>query len=141
MAKIQKQHNDIMQRLVKLHFKAFFNENIRKAFIEEQCSKSEFWMSTEYDETILEYWKLANGKYMFKLQQNEGLDCGTDLKNTKPTHLDSFISSNKKRYMKDFVGEILDFGTNNVNYTDTDSLHIEEKHWDDLDKAGLLVDN
>ena len=30
----------------------------------------------------------------------------------------------------------MDFYTNNVYYTDTDSLYIENKHWDKLNKAG-----
>ena len=54
--------------------------------------------------------------------QDEGLDCETDLKITIPTHLGSFISSNKKRIMIDFIREFVDFETINVNYTDTDTL-------------------
>ena len=30
------------------------------------------------------------------------------------------------------------FYTNDVYFTDTDSLYIENKHWDKLDKAGLV---
>ena len=32
----------------------------------------------------------------------------------------------------------MDFYTNDVYYTDTDSLYIENRHWDKLDKAGLV---
>ena len=33
------------------------------------------------------------------------------------------------------------FFTNDVYYTDTDSLYIESKHWDKLNKAGLVGKN
>ena len=35
----------------------------------------------------------------------------------------------------------MDFIKNDVYYTDTDSLYIENKHWDILDKAGLVGRN
>ena len=33
------------------------------------------------------------------------------------------------------------FYSNDVYYTDTDSLYIENKHWDKLDKVGLVGKN
>ena len=30
------------------------------------------------------------------------------------------------------------FYTNDVFYTDTESLYIENKHWDNIDKAGIV---
>ena len=35
----------------------------------------------------------------------------------------------------------MDFFTNDVYYRDTDSLYIENKHWDKIDKAGLVGKN
>ena len=40
--------------------------------------------------------------------------------------------------MNNFIHAINGFYTNDVYYTDTDSLYIENKHWDKLDKAGLV---
>ena len=40
--------------------------------------------------------------------------------------------------MNNFVRVIDGFKTNNVFYQDTDSLYIERKHWNVLDKAGLV---
>ena len=50
----------------------------------------------------------------------------------------SFFLSNSKRNMNNFIHSINGFYTNNVYYTDTDILYIENKHWDNLDKAGIV---
>ena len=55
-----------------------------------------------------------------------------------PLHLGAFVLSNSKRMMNNFIQAINGFYTNDVCYTDTDSLYIENKHWDKLDKAGLV---
>ena len=61
--------------------------------------------------------------------------------NTMPLHLGAFVLSNSKRILNNFVHAIDGFYTNNVFYTDTDSLYIENKHWDKLEKAGLVGKN
>ena len=58
-----------------------------------------------------------------------------------PLHLGAFVLSNSKRIMNNFIHAINGFYTNDVYYTDTDSLYIENKHWDKLDKAGLVGKN
>ena len=40
--------------------------------------------------------------------------------------------------MKNFIHAMDGFNTNNVYYTDTDSLYNENKHWDKLNHAGLV---
>ena len=40
--------------------------------------------------------------------------------------------------MNNFIREINGFYENNIYYTDTDSLYIEKKYWDVLDKANLV---
>ena len=40
--------------------------------------------------------------------------------------------------MNNFVHAIDGFYLNDVYYTDTHSLYIENKHWNKLDKAGLV---
>ena len=41
--------------------------------------------------------------------------------------------------MNNFIHAINAFYTDDAYYTDTDSLYIENKHWDRLDKAGLVA--
>ena len=50
-------------------------------------------METEYDEYVLEYWKLPNGNFIVKFKKDDGLDGDNDVKNTLPSHLGAFILS------------------------------------------------
>ena len=43
--------------------------------------------------------------------------------------------------MNNFIHAINGFYTNNVYYTDCDSLYIENRHWDKLDQAGIVGQN
>ena len=61
--------------------------------------------------------------------------------NTMPLHSTAFVLSNSKRIMNNFIHAINGLYSNDVFYTDTDSLYIENKHWDKLDKAGLVGKN
>ena len=79
-------------------------------------------MKTEYDENVLDYWKLPNGNYIVKLKKGDGLDDDCDIKNTLPAHLGAFILSNSKRIMKDFIRELNGFYNNRIYYGDIDSL-------------------
>ena len=67
-----------------------------------------------------------------------GLEGDNDVRNTLPSHLGAFILSNSKRILKTFIREINGFYNNSIYYGDTDSLYIEEKYWDVLDKANLV---
>ena len=95
-------------------------------------------MKTEFDENVLDYWKLPNGNYIVKMKKDDGLDDDCDNKNTLPAVLGAFILTNSRRIMNDFIREINGFYSNNIYYTDTDSLYIEKKYWDVLDKANLV---
>ena len=55
-----------------------------------------------------------------------------------PLHLGRFVLSNSKRNMNNFIHAINGFYTNDVYYTDTDILYIENKLWDKLHEAGLV---
>ena len=55
-----------------------------------------------------------------------------------PLHLGAFVLSNSKNIMNNFIHAINGFYTNDVYYSDTDSLYIENKHWNKLDKAKLI---
>ena len=99
-------------------------------------------MGTEYDENVLDYWKLPNGNYIVKLKKkDDGSEGGNDVKNTLPSHLGAFILSNSKRIMNNFIREINGFYNNSIYYGDTDSLYIEKTYWDVLDEAKLVGKN
>ena len=58
-----------------------------------------------------------------------------------PLHLGAFVLSNSKRIMNKFIHANVGFFTNDFYYTDCDSLYIENKHLEKLDKAGLVGKN
>ena len=130
--------NDVMQLLVKLLMNSLYGENIRKDIEEKFVCKSEVWMQTEYDERVKDYWKISGINYIVKMIDDAGLEDEVKKINTMPLHLGVFVLSNSKRIMNNFIHAINGFYTNDVYYTDTDSLYIENKHWDKLDKAGLV---
>ena len=53
----------------------------------------------------------------------------------------AFVVAKSKRFMNNFIHDINGFYTNDVYYTHTDTSNIENKHWDNLDKAGLIGKN
>ena len=72
------------------------------------------------------------------MKKDVGLDDDCDNENTLPAVLEAFILSNSRRIMKKFMREMNGFYENNMYYTDTDSLYIEKKYWDVLDKTNLI---
>ena len=127
--KYRDENNDVMQLLVKLLMNSLYGENIRKDIEEKFACKSEMWMQTEYDERVKDYWKISNFNYIVKMIDDKGLEDEIKKINTMPVHLGAFVLSNSKRIMNNFVHAINGFYTNDVYYTDTDSLYIEKKHW------------
>ena len=139
--KYKDEKNDLMQKLIKLIMNSLYGVQIRRDINESYYCKSETWMKTEIDENVLDYWKLPNGKYIVKMKKDDGLDEDCDNKNTLPAVLGAFILSNIKRIMNLFIREINGFYNNSIYYTDCDSLYIEKKYWDVLDKANLVGEN
>ena len=37
-------------------------------------------MKTEFDENVLEYWKITNGNYIVRMKKDDGLDDYCDIK-------------------------------------------------------------
>ena len=95
-------------------------------------------METEYDDNLLDYWKLPNGNYFVKMKKDDGLDDDCDIKNTLPAVLGAFILSKNKRIMINFIREVNGFYNKRIYYGDTDSLYLEKKFWDVLDKANSV---
>ena len=136
--KYKDEKNDLMQGLVKLIMNSLYGVQIRRNINESHSCKSETWMKTEFDGNVLGCWKLPNGNYIVKMKKDDGLDDDCDIKNTLPAVLGAFILSNSKRNMNNFIREINGFYNNSIDYGDTDSLYIEKKYWDVLDKANLV---
>ena len=117
---------------------SLYGEFLRKDLLEKYQCKSEMWILKEFDETVLDYQKIIHGNYIVKLKGDEGLEYEGKKLNTLPLQLAVFILSNSKRIMINFNHAIGRFYTNDVYYTDTGSLYIESKHWEKLEKAGLV---
>ena len=130
-----------MQLLVKLIMISFYGEQIRKDIEENFEYKFEHGMLTEYDEQVLDYRKINHGNYNVKMKDDAGLEDEVKKVNTRPLQLGAFILSNSKRVMNNFIHAFNGFYTNDVFYNDTDSLYIENKHWDKSDKSGLVGKN
>ena len=139
--KYKNERNDVMQLLVKLLMNSLYGENIRKDIEEKFACKSEAWTMTEYDERVKDYWKISGINFIFKMIDDRGLEDEVKKLNTMPLHLGAFVLSNSKRIMNNFIHALDGFYTNDVYYTDTDSLYIENQHWDKLKKAGLVGKN
>ena len=73
------------------------------------------------------------------MKKDNRLDDDCDVKNTLPSYLRPFISSNSERMMIKFIKKIDGFYTKDIFYSHTDSLlYIERKYWNVLHRA-LLV--
>ena len=118
---------------------ALYAEFLRKDITESYQCKSETWMMTEYDERVLDYQKINYGNFIVKIKDDEGIEDEVKKVNTLPLQLAVFILSNSKRIMNNFIHAIDEFYSNDVYYTDTDSLYIENKHWEKLKEKNLVV--
>ena len=78
---------DSMQGLFIFNMNSLYGVQIRRDNNESFCCKSETWMKTEFDENVLDYWRLPNGNYIKKMKKNNGLDDDCDNKSTLPAVL------------------------------------------------------
>ena len=92
--KYKDEKNDLMHSLVKLIMNSLYGVQIRNGIIESYYSKTQHWMETEFDENVLDYWRLPNGNYIVKIKKDDGLDDDCDIKNTLPAVLGSLILAN-----------------------------------------------
>ena len=139
--KYKDKNNDVMQLLVKLTMNSLYGEQNRKDIEESYQCTSEMWMHTECDEQVLGYQRINYRNYIVKMKDDESLQNEVYKVNTMPLYLGAFVLSNSKRIMKNFIHGINGFYANDVFYTGTDSLYIENKHGNKLDKAGLVGKN
>ena len=61
--------NHLKQGLVKLIMNSLYGVQIRKGINESYHCKPQHWMETEFDETVLDYWKLPNEKYVVVMKK------------------------------------------------------------------------
>ena len=118
--------------------KNLYEVQVQKDINESCYCESENWMTTEYDEIVLDYSKLPKEKYIVKLKKDEGLDHVCDIKNALPAHLGDFILSSSKIIMNNFIGETNSFYKKSKNCGNTDSFYTEKKYWDVLDENKLV---
>ena len=116
-------------------------DQIRKDIEEKFPFESKYWMMSEYDERVKDYWRKSLGNYIVKFIDDAGLEDEVKKLNTMPLHLFSFLLNNSKRNMNNFIHAINGFYTIDLYYEDTDSMYMENKYWDKLDKAGLFGKN
>ena len=93
-------------------------------------------MMSEYDERVKVFWRTSHGNCIVKMIDDARLEDEVKKLNTMPLHLGSFVLNNSRRIMNNFIHSFKGFYTIDVYYGDTDSLSIENKHWNNLDKAG-----
>ena len=84
-----------MQLLVKLLMNSLNGEQITKDIEEKFGCCSEYWMMSEYDEKLEEYWRISHGKYIVKMVNDESLEGEVKKLNTMPLHLGAFVLSKK----------------------------------------------
>ena len=73
-------------------------------------------MKTEFDENVLDYWKIPNGNYIVKRKKDDGLDDECVIKYTIPAVLGAFILSNSKRIKNNFFRQKTGF-TRTIYFT------------------------
>ena len=103
------EHNDLIEGLVTLIKKSLYGVQIRKDIDQSYRFKSQHWMEAEYDEKVLDYWRLPNGIYIVQFKKDDGLDGNNDVKNTLPSHLGAFKLGISKRILNKFIREINGF--------------------------------
>ena len=63
-----------MEGLVKLIMNSLNGVQLGKSNNESYYCKSETRMKTEYDENVLDFWKLRNEIYIVQLKKDDGID-------------------------------------------------------------------
>ena len=68
--KCKDKKNDLMQGLIKLIMNSLHGVQIRRDINESYYCISETWMKTEFDEIVLDYWRLRNENYIVKMEKD-----------------------------------------------------------------------
>ena len=116
------------QILVKLIRNTLYDVQFRKDIDQFHDCKSDDWRQTEYDENVIEYWKIPKGIYIVEMKNDDGLNGDYRVKITLPSHLGAFILSNSERIINNFIREINGFHNKSIYYGDTGSLYLQKKN-------------
>ena len=92
-----------MQGLITLIMSSLYGVRIQKDTNESFYCISEIWTNTDYDENVLDYWKLSNGKSIVKMKKDDDLDNDCGMENILPSHVGAIITCNSKRIMINFI--------------------------------------
>ncbi|ESO90371.1 hypothetical protein LOTGIDRAFT_164298 [Lottia gigantea] len=104
---------------------------------------SEPTLKSNFDSHVKNYPKENEAKYIVGINEEEKeFDC-IPPKSTRltPSHLGSFVLSQSKKIMNNFIHVIDGFYKPEIYYTYTDSLYISSRNWDKLNEAGLVSEN
>ena len=69
-----------MQKFVKLSMNSLSGESNRKDNTDDYKCKSDYWMSTKFDERVLFCRRLPDGGYLVELKQINAIECESGLK-------------------------------------------------------------
>ena len=125
--KVKMKINMLCKNWWNFYWLVYTGSNLEKIFEEKFACNSEYWMMSEYDERVKEFWRLWHGNYIVKLVDDAGSEDEVKKLNTMPLDLGAFVLNNSKRNMNNFIHAIFGFYTN-VHYGDTDSLYIGNEH-------------
>ena len=64
--------NDLMQGSVILKRNRVYGAQIRKDIAEIYECISDHWMQTEYDDNVIDYWRLPNENFIVKFKRDDG---------------------------------------------------------------------
>ena len=114
--KYKDENNDVLQLLVMLLMNSLYGETISKDIEEKFAGKLEAWMMAEYDLRVKDYWKISRINFFVEMTDDAGLEGEVKKLNTMLLHLGTFVLSNSKRIMNNFIHAINGFHTNDVYY-------------------------
>ena len=72
--KYKDKYDDLMHLLVKSLKSSLYGEQFRNHIEEKSACKSEYWMMSEYDGRVKDYWKISHGNYIVIMADDEGLE-------------------------------------------------------------------
>ena len=105
---------------MKLSKKSLYGEQIRKDIEDIFVCKSEYWMMSEYDEKVIDYWKMSHCNYIVRKIDEIELKDEVEKVNTMPSHSGVFVLSKNKRNMNNLNHALNGFHINDLHYTDVD---------------------
>ena len=104
----------LMQNLVKLILNNVYGVQIRENIADFFEHKFQNWMGKDFDDIVLDYWRLPNGIYRTKLKHEDGFYNRNIVENTLSSQLKAFILPNSKRTMNNFIREKNGFYNNSI---------------------------